>query len=368
MRRPGLRRRPRRAPRGAPSGRRAVRCGALREELGVERDGVLVLLGHIRLRVDRVDRAGLHARVAVDALDGIDVQLLGRLEVRVAGLGVDAVHRTHLDARVVLDATADDHVRHGRRGYCIAPCPPPFTRTCMGYDRRAQSGSAPLTGRNGMRGIRGASRLALAAGLLVAAAGLTACGSSSSSSSSASTDPGGAALSSAGVRVVLVPRQKNDLTIVVPPCSEAQTVQSGTTKLPPGSNQVLIPRGSLTEAVGVQACQQGGQSIGFSTGGASGNVAPPPSNTILVTPGGAGAQEVGAQGGSSSSGSQAQNQVVLPSNANVSTVIVPPCTTTSSSSGSSQPSQKTLSLPSGSKSKIVAAPPCTAPAGSSSSS
>src|SRR4051795_1722760 len=112
--------------------------------------------------------------------------------------------------------------------------------------------------------------MVVASGLAAMAVGLTACGGSSSSSSSASTDPVGAALSSPGVRVVLVPQQKNDLTIVVPPCSEAQTVQSGTKKLPPGSNQVIIPKGSLTEAIAVQACQQGGQAA--SSSGGSGNV------------------------------------------------------------------------------------------------
>src|SRR3954463_4269122 len=157
----------------------------------------------------------------------------------------------------------------------------------------------------------------LAGGLAAMAVGLTACGSSSSSSSSASTDPVGAALSSPGVRVVLVPQQRNDLTIVVPPCSEAQTVQSGTTKLPPGSNQVIIPKGSLTEAVAIQACQQAGQSTGSSSGGSSGNTPPPPSNTILVTPGGAGAQQAATQQSSSSSGPQQQHQGGLPSNANV---------------------------------------------------
>src|SRR5919107_3393186 len=178
-----------------------------------------------------------------------------------------------------------------------------------------------------MRGpTKSASRATIAiCGL--AALGLTACGSSSSSKSSAS-DPVASALSSPGVRVVLIPEQRNDLTIIVPPCSEAQTVQSGTTKAPPGSNEIVVPKGSLTEAIAVQACQQGGQSTGSSSGGSSGNVPPPPSNTILVTPGGAGAQQVGAQGGSSSSsGPQQQNQVV-PSNANVNTIIVPPCTTT----------------------------------------
>src|SRR5919202_2090597 len=148
---------------------------------------------------------------------------------------------------------------------------------------------------------RGVPRaVAAAAGVAALALGLTACGGSSSSSSSSSSDPVGNALSSPGVRVVLVPQQRNDLTIVVPPCSEAQTVQSGTTKAPPGSNEVVIPKGSLTEAIAVQACQQGGASTGSTSGGGSGNIPPPPSNTILVTPGGAGAQQTGAQGGSSS--------------------------------------------------------------------
>src|SRR4051794_30803613 len=239
----------------------------------------------------------------------------------------------------------------------------------VGFWRANGGPGGPRGGSHHMTGTSTGVRRAtiMAGGLSALAMGLTACGSSGGGSSSASTDPVGAALSSPGVRVVLVPKQKSDLTIVVPPCSEAQTVQSGTTKAPPGSNEVVIPKNSLTEAIAVQACQQGGASTGSSSGGGSGNIPPPPSNTILVTPGGAGAAQTGAAGGSSSSGGQQQNQVVLPSNANVNTIIVPPCTTTSSASASSQPSSKTLSLPSGSKSKIVAAPPCTAPAASSSS-
>src|SRR5829696_8052701 len=115
------------------------------------------------------------------------------------------------------------------------------------------------------RGRRRARRAMVGSGLGLLALGLTACGSSSSSSSS-SSDPIGNALSTPGVRVVLVPAQRQDLTVVVPPCSEAQTVQSGTTKAPPGSNEVIIPKGALTEAVAVQACQQGGASTGSSSG------------------------------------------------------------------------------------------------------
>src|SRR3954469_23381206 len=131
-------------------------------------------------------------------------------------------------------------------------------------------------------GSRGVTRAIVAAGGAAALAlGLTACGGSSSSSSSSSSDPVANALSSPGVRVVLVPQQKNDLTVIVPPCSEAQTVQTGTKKAPPGSNQVIIPKGSLTEAIAVQACMQGGQSTGSSSGGARGNVPPPPGDHNL---------------------------------------------------------------------------------------
>src|SRR2546423_15125000 len=52
---------------------------------------------------------------------------------------------------------------------------------------------------------------------------LTACGSSSSSSSGGtssggSTDPVSTALQTPGVRTVLLAKQRNDLTIIAPPC------------------------------------------------------------------------------------------------------------------------------------------------------
>ena len=49
-------------------------------------------------------------------LVGVDVELLHRLEVARPRLGVDAVDRTDLDARVVLDAAAGDDVGHGGDG------------------------------------------------------------------------------------------------------------------------------------------------------------------------------------------------------------------------------------------------------------
>src|ERR1700754_2694716 len=53
-----------------------------------------------------VDRAGLDAGVAVDALIGIDVEHLDRVVVGLVGRRVDAVDRAYLDARVVLGADA----------------------------------------------------------------------------------------------------------------------------------------------------------------------------------------------------------------------------------------------------------------------
>src|SRR4051812_49440244 len=116
------------------------------------------------------------------------------------------------------------------------------------------------------------------------AVGLAACGgSSSSSSSSSSGDPVSTALQTPGVRQVVIPRQRQDLTVVIPTCDQAETVRTGSTKIPPGSNKVIVPRSAQTETIAVQPCQGGG---GGSSG--AGSTPPsPPSNTILLTPGGA---------------------------------------------------------------------------------
>jgi hypothetical protein len=51
---------------------------------------------HLFLGGDGVDRAGLDAGVAVDALVGVDVELLVLLIVRLLRRWVDAVDRAHL--------------------------------------------------------------------------------------------------------------------------------------------------------------------------------------------------------------------------------------------------------------------------------
>src|SRR3954451_14413200 len=143
--------------------------------------------------------------------------------------------------------------------------------------------------------------------------GLTACGgSSSSSSSSSSGDPVSTALQTPGVRQVVIPSQHADLTVVIPTCDQAQTLKPGSTKPPPGSNTIVVPKGAQTETIAVQPCQGGGGSSG------SGSSPPaPPSSTILLTPGGAGPsqQSSGSKSSpSSSSGSSQPNQLVLPNN------------------------------------------------------
>jgi hypothetical protein len=55
---------------------------------------------------DGVDRTGFYAGVAVDAFLGVDVELLGRFEARLAGRGVDAVDWAGLDPRRVFGRDA----------------------------------------------------------------------------------------------------------------------------------------------------------------------------------------------------------------------------------------------------------------------
>src|SRR6187549_1100544 len=100
----------------------------------------------------------------------------------------------------------------------------------------------------GMLGIGTGTRRVVAFGFAaLLAAGISACGGSSSSSSSsggAVADPVAQALMAPGVRTVVVPKQRGDLTIVVPPCNASQVDQEST-DIPPGSNQILVPKDTL---------------------------------------------------------------------------------------------------------------------------
>ena len=73
---------------------------------GVDLDESLPLRGNRILGGDGVDGAGLDASIAIDALGGIDVQLLVRGPVRLVGSRMDAVDRAYLDARCVLGTDA----------------------------------------------------------------------------------------------------------------------------------------------------------------------------------------------------------------------------------------------------------------------
>src|SRR5438477_215997 len=85
--------------------------GLLLEVVGVDLDEVPPLLRDLVLGEDGVDRAGIDAGAAVDALVGVDEVHVGRI------VGVDAVDRADLDAGRVLDADAwlGDHVSHRGR-------------------------------------------------------------------------------------------------------------------------------------------------------------------------------------------------------------------------------------------------------------
>jgi hypothetical protein len=156
----------------------------------------------------------------------------------------------------------------------------------------------------------------------------------------AAEDPVATAMKTPGVRTVVIPKQRNAVTVVVTTCTAASVQQSGAKRKPPGSNEIVVPRGTLTQTVAVPPCpEKPTQAV---------------ANTVLVTPGGAGSTQ--------QEGSTPQNQLVLPSNSNVTTIIIPPCTTSSGGSGaSSQGATKSQAFRAPTRQKSVTAPPCTAP-------
>ena len=85
------------------------------EVLGVDRRVLLPLVRELVLGEAGVDRAGLDAGVAVDALVRIDVELLDVVVIGLVGRRMDAVDRADLDAGVVLlaDAGFGDDVSQG---------------------------------------------------------------------------------------------------------------------------------------------------------------------------------------------------------------------------------------------------------------
>jgi hypothetical protein len=188
------------------------------------------------------------------------------------------------------------------------------------------------------------------------AVGLTACGGGSKSTATAPPDPTSMALQAPGVRTVVVPKQSDDLTIIVPPCSQAEIKQE-TTKAPPGSNQVVVPASALDQTVAVQPCLQGNEETGKTS-------------TVLLSPGGSGSPQ---NPGQQQSG-QPQNQLLLPKNSNLTRIIVPPCvvqmssSSSMSSSGGAAAGGTNTALPATGTKTSVTAPPCKLQMSSSSSS
>jgi hypothetical protein len=211
-------------------------------------------------------------------------------------------------------------------------------------------------------GTRLGARALVPVGLVAMATGLGACGGSKQQQQ----DPVSMAMQTPGVRMVVIPKQRQDLTVAIPPCSQAQaTGTDASTAVPPGSNRIVVPKGAQTETVAVQPCTPpgqssgGGSSGGSSGGGGSSTPPPPPASTILVTPGGVQSSQQASSGGGSSGGQQQQlNQVVLPGNSEVTTVVVPPCVPTQGGSKSEQSAGKSDILRAPAQAKTVKAPAC----------
>src|SRR5688572_25249131 len=108
-------------------------------ELRVHRNEALPLLWCLIEREDRFYRTGRHAGAAVDALVGMDEELLDGRERGFVLAGVDTVHRTDVHARGVLgpDAGLADDVGHGYN-YITTPCTPGggSLRFCCWFSRQ----------------------------------------------------------------------------------------------------------------------------------------------------------------------------------------------------------------------------------------
>src|SRR5437763_15912041 len=101
-------------------------------------------------------------------------------------------------------------------------------------------------------------RAALALVPIAVAGTFAACGSSSSQQ--AQQDPVSMAMQTPGIRMLVIPKQRHDLTVAIPPCSQAQAAAAqGSPQIPPGSHQLVVPQGALTQTVAVQPCQPAGQ-------------------------------------------------------------------------------------------------------------
>jgi hypothetical protein len=87
--------------------------------LAAEVGGVLFaeffpLLGQVVAAEDRGDRAHGNTRATVDALDGIDEELIGGVGTVLVSLGVNTIYRTSVHTRPILGANTGfrNHIRH----------------------------------------------------------------------------------------------------------------------------------------------------------------------------------------------------------------------------------------------------------------
>jgi hypothetical protein len=186
--------------------------------------------------------------------------------------------------------------------------------------------------------LRATARMCLGGAVVVA---VGACGGGSSTQAPKPPDPVEMVLGAPGVRTVVIPRQRSDLTVVVPPCSAAD-IDPKTTRAPKGSNKIVVPRSTQQQTVAIPPCLEGQETAGGT-------------DTVLVSPGGgAGSRSAGAKAG------DPQNQLLLARNAGLAQIIVPPCRVLTSSSASSAggPPEITTTLPAARGKTTVTAPAC----------
>src|SRR4051812_11609147 len=125
--------------------------------------------------------------------------------------------------------------------------------------------------------MRSRARWGIAIGVAAAAVGATGCGSKKQQ---AQQDPVSMAMQTPGIRMLVIPKQRHDLTVAIPPCAQAQAaVEQASAQIPPGSNQIVVPRGALTQSVAVQPCAPSGQSSGGSSSGGASGGGPPGART-----------------------------------------------------------------------------------------
>lgn len=83
-------------------------------EIGVERDEVTQLVGDSRCRENGRGWAGRLARAAVDALAGIDEEMIDVVILLFIRRGMDTIDRADIDARRIFgaDTRLGDHIGH----------------------------------------------------------------------------------------------------------------------------------------------------------------------------------------------------------------------------------------------------------------